>query len=203
MLPLGKQEHPCFLTTGTEVQVAQTTWVTELPAFPFLLHPQLLSPSPPPPRRLLNDLQHLADSIHLVPRPQRGAGIAVAVPQQLPANQGQAESRQVTGGTERSACTQASVSKAAFHPKREFWVLMGEGGRGGRRISFASVHPELLQTTRGGISYSDDLGKLITHRGSRSCTGLSISGFDNTCILADFKCSSGESQHQLRSSSDS
>lgn len=143
MLSPGKQEHPCFLTTGTEVQVAQTTRVTEFPAFPFLLHPQLLSPSPPPPRRLLNDLQHLADSIHLVPRPRRGAGIALAVPQQQGSRDRQKAGRSL-GGTERSACRRASVSKAAFHPKREFWVPMGAGGEGGRRISFASVHPQLL-----------------------------------------------------------
>lgn len=128
MLSAGKQEHPCFLTTGTEVQAAQTTRVTEFPAFPFLLHPQLLSPSPPPPRRLLNDLQHLADSIHLVPRPQTGAGIALAAPQQLPVTQGQAESRQVTG-RHRALCVHASLCvKSCFPPKER---VLGADGRGG------------------------------------------------------------------------
>lgn len=110
--------------------MAQTTWVTELPAFPFLLHPQLLSPSPPPPRRLLNDLQHLADSIHLVPRPQRGAGIAVAVPQQLPAKQGQAESRQVTGRHRALRVHTSLCVKSCFPPKER---VLGADGRGGER----------------------------------------------------------------------
>lgn len=44
-LSQGEQELSCFLTSSTEVQVAQTTWVTEFLALPFLLHPQLLSPS--------------------------------------------------------------------------------------------------------------------------------------------------------------
>lgn len=69
---------------------------------------------------------------------------------QFPGKEGQAEAGRSLGGTKALVCVYVCVSlcqKASFHPKRVLW----EGGR--RERAF------LLP---------DDLGKLITHRGSRS-----------------------------------
>lgn len=108
---------------------------------------------------------------------------------------GTARSRQVTGRHESArVCMHACLCVKSFFPPKERVLDGSRRGEGERRISFASVHPRLLQARRAGllISRADDLRKLITHMSSRSYIGLSISVSDNTCILADFNCSSGK-----------
>lgn len=91
----------------------------------------------------------------MVSQPQRGDGFSptsVSQQLQLPGKEGQLEAGRSLGGMKAlvCVCVHVSVSKASFHPKREFRVAVGGGDE--RRISFASVHPQLLQTTRAGIS---------------------------------------------------
>lgn len=185
------------------MQVAQTTWVTEFLALPFLLHPQLLSPSLPSPRWLLKDLQNLVHFIHLVSRLQKGDGISPALVSQqlqLPRKEGQLEAGRSLG---KRLCVCVCVSKASFYPKREFWVVMGEGG-GGRGISFASVHPQLLQATRAGISSPWWLGKAHNSQGQQILYRVFNFCFWQYMHSGRFQILLRQkSQHQLRKSSDS
>lgn len=82
--------------------------------------------------------------------------------------------------------------KSFFPPKER--VLGDDGRRGEEGEGFLlplSIHSSCREQEQAFL-LPDDLGKLITHRGSRSCIEFSISVFDNTCILADFKYSSGK-----------
>lgn len=112
---------------------------------------------------------------------------------QLPGKEGQLEAGRSLGGTKALVCVcmRVSVSKASFHPKIEFWVVAGRGKEREGFLLPLSIHSSCRQQEQAFL-LPDDLGKLVTHRGSRSCIGFSISVFNNTCILADFKCSSGK-----------
>lgn len=105
-----------------------------------------------------------------------------------PKEGGIARSRQVTGKALVCMC----VSQKLLSTQREsfgWWWEREEEGEG--FLLPLSIHSSYRQLEQAFL-LPDDLGKLVTHRGSRSCIGFSISVFDNTCILADFKYSSGK-----------